>query len=111
MRSIVPALLLAFGTCSRASAPPDEPTPETRPFAGAGEGAKAPSGCDSVECWRELAAQAERLGALDVAAAHRGRVFALAPEASSLSVWVEPLIEQGLMVSAGRARCRPPARR
>ncbi|WAS92575.1 WD40 repeat domain-containing protein [Nannocystis punicea] len=103
MRSIVPALLLAFGTCSRASAPPDEPTPEARPVAGGGESTGTPSGCGSVECWREQAAQAERLGALDVAAAHRGRVFALAPDASSLSAWVEPLIDQGALEAARAA--------
>ncbi|MCY0985745.1 hypothetical protein OV203_01295 [Nannocystis sp. ILAH1] len=99
MRSITPALLLAFATCSRPAAPPDEPTQDARPVAGASEG----EGCDSVECWREQAAQAERIGALDVAAAHRERVFALVPDRPSLSAWVEPLIDQGALQAARTA--------
>ena len=57
--------------------------------------------CTSARCWQERAEQAERLGALDVAAASRGHAYAQEPGETALLAWVDALIAGG---APGRAR-------
>ncbi len=63
----------------------------------------APPRCDEVACWQAMAAAASRAGALDVAAAHHGRVFALAANDAHLARWIDALVTSGDLPGARQA--------
>lgn len=55
----------------------------------------AVGGCLDAACWTGAAAEAERLGALDVAASHHHRAFVAEPTGARLGVWVDAAIAGG----------------
>jgi hypothetical protein len=51
--------------------------------------------CRDAACWTEMAAAAERAGALDVAASHHRQAFVAEPTSARLGVWVDAAIVGG----------------
>lgn len=102
-RALVLALLLgSTGTCSSR---PGEPPRAGDTTAAVATPTNAPTAgpCRSARCWLERADEAERIGAFDVAAAHRGRAYAAEPSAERLVAWVDALVAGGELRRAQEA--------
>jgi hypothetical protein len=94
--------LLLLSACGPRGRQHSDPGPVTGPIVDrAPTVADAGLRCASARCWHERAAEAEALGALDVAAAMRGQAHAHEPAEATLLAWVDALLAAG---AHGRAR-------
>jgi WD40 repeat protein len=84
-----------LGACSPIAPPPPPPRADVKPAKAEAAPPSAAPRPRTAEDWLALAGEAQKLGKLDVANAHRGQAYTIAPKPETLRLWLEGLLAAG----------------